>query len=519
MSNLDSLQARLHYSFKNASLLEEALNAAGAAVSSRDVDSPASGNKRLALVGDAVLRLSVLDEWYPCGGSTGSKETGHDMVKDAGTNERLQEVAKEWDLPALLQENAVWVDCDRNLAERPYRIKRNGHLLLLSKSILASGLRSQSGAVVRAVCLGVWEQFESAGNNDPDDTPQYEVDDRPNDLLSSDCEETPEFTVQVGRKADNGAENVFRGKNHAGLDEHGDREDDIDAINSDGSNNKRSMQEKPKKPISDEELKKICQTLASKTLKKWKVKQRKEKKSLEALLPNWPTFFGHTSCASLGQWSYQALDTSEKFGGLQRPFHKMGLADWWNGCLKRRTSENTTTRIKARMVSALDPGFEKLDSKEKEAKRKKIDRYVLQGEIISSMFSRGPGLVITVSDLITTSEYHDLWSNRDRSLVFGFNWINEAFIQDSELYSESVQNIFSLMHQHFTSIQQPTLNQNASCTLSRSPIEPESGTNVASSCHLVTPSSKEFVPSYQNSLCGQQSFVNSIEASTNATKL
>lgn len=27
------------------------------------------------------------------------------MVEDAGTNERLQEVAKEWNLPALLQEN------------------------------------------------------------------------------------------------------------------------------------------------------------------------------------------------------------------------------------------------------------------------------------------------------------------------------------------------------------------------------------------------------------------------------
>jgi ribonuclease-3 len=74
MSDLDSLQARLHYSFKNASLLEEALTAAGAAVSSRDVDGPASGNKRLALVGDAVLRLSVLDEWYPAGGSTGKSE-------------------------------------------------------------------------------------------------------------------------------------------------------------------------------------------------------------------------------------------------------------------------------------------------------------------------------------------------------------------------------------------------------------------------------------------------------------
>jgi ribonuclease-3 len=60
------------------------------------------------------------------------------MVKDAGTNERLQEVAKEWNLPALLQENpcqagqeqrttlastvealigAVWIACNRNLAK------------------------------------------------------------------------------------------------------------------------------------------------------------------------------------------------------------------------------------------------------------------------------------------------------------------------------------------------------------------------------------------------------------------
>ncbi|KAI1562686.1 hypothetical protein PtrEW4_009829 [Pyrenophora tritici-repentis] len=67
-------------------------------------------------------------------------------------------------------------------------------------------------------------------------------------------------------------------------------------------------------------------------------------------------------------------------------------------------------------------------------------------------------------------------------------------------------------------IQQPTPNQKASCTLSRSPIEPESGTNVASSCHQVTPSSKEIIPSYQISLCDQQSFVNSIGASANATK-
>lgn len=131
--------------------------------------------------------------------------------------------------------------------------------------------------------------------------------------------------------------------------------------------------------------------------------------------------------------------------------------------------------------------------------------------------------------------YHTLWNYRHRSPVSGFNWINEELIQDSELYSESVQSIISLMNQHFSKlipclimlglllsflefIQQPTLNQEVSCNLSRSPIEPESGTNVTSSCHRVTPSSKELVPSYQISLCDQQSFVDSIEASTNAAK-
>ena len=83
MSDLESLQARLHYSFKNASLLEEALTAAGAAASSRNVDGPVSGNKRLALIGDAVLCLSVLDEWYPGGCSTGKSEMAHRARLDA----------------------------------------------------------------------------------------------------------------------------------------------------------------------------------------------------------------------------------------------------------------------------------------------------------------------------------------------------------------------------------------------------------------------------------------------------
>lgn len=71
MRDLQSFQDYLHYSFKNATLLEEAFIAAGAVISRHDVDGPKAGNKRLALVGDAVLRLCVLDEWFPKGESTG----------------------------------------------------------------------------------------------------------------------------------------------------------------------------------------------------------------------------------------------------------------------------------------------------------------------------------------------------------------------------------------------------------------------------------------------------------------
>jgi dsRNA-specific ribonuclease len=77
MFDLEPLQAQLHYSFRDATLLEEALTAAGATVSSCDVDGPVSGNKRLALIGDAVLRLSILDEWYPGGDSTGKLKMTH----------------------------------------------------------------------------------------------------------------------------------------------------------------------------------------------------------------------------------------------------------------------------------------------------------------------------------------------------------------------------------------------------------------------------------------------------------
>jgi dsRNA-specific ribonuclease len=91
MPDLQSFQSQLHYSFKNACLLEEAFLADGAAVLRDDVEGPRAGNKRLALIGDAVLRLSVLDEWYPEGESTGKLFATHHVLA-----KRWKRVATIW---------------------------------------------------------------------------------------------------------------------------------------------------------------------------------------------------------------------------------------------------------------------------------------------------------------------------------------------------------------------------------------------------------------------------------------
>lgn len=59
-----SVETILKYHFSNRELLDEALLAAGAPVSSKNVHSDAKGNKRLALLGDSVLQEAVLEPWY-----------------------------------------------------------------------------------------------------------------------------------------------------------------------------------------------------------------------------------------------------------------------------------------------------------------------------------------------------------------------------------------------------------------------------------------------------------------------
>lgn len=65
------VEAILQYRFSNRDLLDEALLAAGASISDRNIQGNAQGNRRLALLGDSILRDAVLEPWYHSGESTG----------------------------------------------------------------------------------------------------------------------------------------------------------------------------------------------------------------------------------------------------------------------------------------------------------------------------------------------------------------------------------------------------------------------------------------------------------------
>lgn len=67
MATHDEIQDITQYRFISHALLDEATLAAGAPVSSEQVEGNAEGNKPLALIGDALIRLDVAARSYARG--------------------------------------------------------------------------------------------------------------------------------------------------------------------------------------------------------------------------------------------------------------------------------------------------------------------------------------------------------------------------------------------------------------------------------------------------------------------
>ncbi|KAK6520268.1 hypothetical protein TWF506_000546 [Arthrobotrys conoides] len=83
--NIEKIQSVIGYVFKSNTLVVEALESTGHA---RLVSGKEDGHKRLALLGDAVLGMVRIDQWY---GTKQSREIADKLLKDSVTNRKLQE--------------------------------------------------------------------------------------------------------------------------------------------------------------------------------------------------------------------------------------------------------------------------------------------------------------------------------------------------------------------------------------------------------------------------------------------
>jgi ribonuclease-3 len=70
MDGKEKIQRLLQYEFRDKELLEEALTAAGQTPSPVGRNTRGHGNKALALIGDALLRLIVVDDAIRGGANT-----------------------------------------------------------------------------------------------------------------------------------------------------------------------------------------------------------------------------------------------------------------------------------------------------------------------------------------------------------------------------------------------------------------------------------------------------------------
>ena len=59
-----AIEKIINFSFTQPQLLEEAFQAAGTSESANGIEGNKDGNKRLALVSNALIRLLILDKWY-----------------------------------------------------------------------------------------------------------------------------------------------------------------------------------------------------------------------------------------------------------------------------------------------------------------------------------------------------------------------------------------------------------------------------------------------------------------------
>lgn len=96
------VEAIIGYTFSDPLILWEALQAAGSPNRSAGTRRFPDGNKRLAVLGDTVLKLVLVGEWYDSGDARGRAS---DIVQQVGSNANLDRVGRAHGLDGLICRN------------------------------------------------------------------------------------------------------------------------------------------------------------------------------------------------------------------------------------------------------------------------------------------------------------------------------------------------------------------------------------------------------------------------------
>ncbi|KAL2040771.1 hypothetical protein N7G274_006229 [Stereocaulon virgatum] len=126
-SKIRGVENIIGYKFNDPLILWEALQPAGSGVTFAGSRRFLEGNKRLAMLGDAVLNVALLDDWY---GGAGSRRQATAILQDVSANANLDRVARSHGL-----DNFVCLDT-----------RAQGHRVMIT----------QMTATVEAILGGVW---------------------------------------------------------------------------------------------------------------------------------------------------------------------------------------------------------------------------------------------------------------------------------------------------------------------------------------------------------------------------
>ncbi|UKZ83559.1 hypothetical protein TrVFT333_011368 [Trichoderma virens FT-333] len=148
-----TVQDILQYQFRNPKLLEEALRAAGSDPTTTRQTPRTHGNKGLAMIGDAVLRLAVVDDGIIDGKTT---QNCHEICVAEISNVALNKILKKWEIVKFVKLSpaqkgvmsqgtgastaealigAVWIDSERDFTA----VHRVIHNLDIASEFLHNG--------------------------------------------------------------------------------------------------------------------------------------------------------------------------------------------------------------------------------------------------------------------------------------------------------------------------------------------------------------------------------------------